>query len=327
MSNIREYHRFLLERCDTDMMSNMSSRVAAVHNRRQLDQMQIFVSGSTEDSNIAIFMNDIRKLSVPWLHVLTSNREYDMKERALSSFLDALTLNGGIKYLAGPRAMELAHPLTQYPAHSLAVMYVASVFSGSDQGASNARALKMLIVEALKHGCNLHQQSSDGTPFLHLLPTYTGRALSRHDIDGHVYSLYKNMDNALRIWLELLESIGIDLTSYGQEEERLFRQLRRKSKCDQPWHKWHTCVACGHYDEYGNWHSSTRPCSTLIAFTYGATISDWKLWVVHRGDEYAGQFWRIVEQDNLKIEGLGHHEQYMPGGWIESKRPGRRSCA
>ena len=83
----------------------------------------------------------------------------------------------------------------------------------------------------------------------------------------------------LRSWVSALGEAGVDLVQYGQREKDLW----------QPY-----CVNC-----------IERP--RILGFVYGASISNWHVFVEHPGDRYAGIFWGLVENP----------EKSVPGAWIE----------
>ena len=92
----------------------------------------------------------------------------------------------------------------------------------------------------------------------------------------------------MRIWLEDLQSCGVDLLEYGKKEKELH----------------------GHYTEVlGDCRSYSNGCTLrLVGFTYGASPEDWKVWFSEPTDEYAGDFWWLVEQPD---------EKPMPGMWVD----------
>jgi hypothetical protein len=178
----------------------------------------------------------------------------------------------------------------------LALAYTASAIGGLEYSASNMRTLGELVAGAIDLGYDLHDSADGISPLLRLL----------HDDDRRMPAEF--MEARLHAWLALLKSTGVDLQIYGQEEWNRFQALRRD--CERPWEyrhgvKAHRCeeVSEGTFDEYGS-------LPTLTAFTYGEEVSDWKLWLLHLRDEYAGQFWRLIEQN-------GTYCRHVPGGWVE----------
>jgi hypothetical protein len=211
----------------------------------------------------------------------------------------------------------------------LAIAYVTSAGAGSDKSVVNARRFRELIVEALNHGLDLHEEQPVAVGvslllrLLHLAPIPLDR-----QSDSASERVLTDMERLLHIWLDLLESMGVDLSVYGQEEWRLFEQLRRtNNECERPWDWWHqreqpcSCYEIGHeYETADDWLSDLDSYPTLFTFSYGAKISDWKLRVVHNGDQYAGQFWRMLEQNDSAMEKeAGYYHRMVPGGWVEDE--------
>lgn len=106
------------------------------------------------------------------------------------------------------------------------------------------------------------------------------------------------MEARLEEWITLLKFTGVDLRLYGQEEWHRFQALRRDR--ERPWDWRHGVEAhrCEEVpdDRFRGVSGESESPPTLAAFTYGEKVSDWKLWVLHPGDEHAGQFWRLIQQ-------------------------------
>lgn len=47
--------------------------------------------------------------------------------------------------------------------------------------------------------------------------------------------------------------------------------------------------------------------TTIYGFDYGPSVEDWHLWLSNPLDEWAGEFWDMIE----------HPESAMPGAWNE----------
>ena len=172
----------------------------------------------------------------------------------------------------------------------LALAYARSATSASECSASNMRMLGGLVVGAIDIGYDLHDSTDGISPLLRILH------------DGG------DMGARLHAWLTLLKSTGVDLQIYGQEEWNRFQAVRRD--CERPWDWWHGVGAHQCEDNPNQYLPKYKYDPTLTAFTYGREVSDWKLWLLHPGDEYAGQFWRLIEQNGIYC-------RHVPGGWVE----------
>ncbi|RFU26959.1 hypothetical protein B7463_g9381, partial [Scytalidium lignicola] len=104
----------------------------------------------------------------------------------------------------------------------------------------------------------------------------------------------------VRLWATELKYCGVDLVSYGRRELSLLKGgfsenifyvyvgLDRGSRGVQE----------GRGD-YLPWR--------IINFKFGPSPSDWKVWTTNPVDEFAGEFWNLIERP----------EERMPGSWIE----------
>ena len=282
-----------------------------------LDQVRTFAYGSAEDANIVLFWNEILQVSY--------HRSVTKRERKKSMLLDALVLDDGIEYLVGNRAIDYLNRECIKPslaAHRLTMAFIASTVSSSNDGMSNARVLRKLIAEARHIGIDpLDCEHTAISPMLRLLhPEPSTSALASHK--GR-----KDLSAILNAWVSLLDHLGVDLARYGEKEWRIFQDVRRKYACKRPWDDWHGKAPHSCYEDStfllkGDFPKDVstddldrRP--TLFSFSYGAAVSDWELWEVHPGDQYAGHFWATIEQLGFPSEGLGFCSQEMPGGWLE----------
>jgi hypothetical protein len=193
-------------------------------------------------------------------------------------------------------------------AHSLTTAFIVSAVSHWYHIDNATRTLEELVIEAQYNGLDIynlnHREMSPMLLFLHSESRVKGR---------------QNMKTYLDAWLTVLDKLGFDLALYGEVESRIFQRLRRKYQCERPWDSWHGTKLHSCYDysglerDWAGW-DDTRP--TLFAFSYGAAISDWRVFEVHPGDQHAGQFWQLMEKDGFEMG--GRCRQYVPGGWIES---------
>jgi hypothetical protein len=95
---------------------------------------------------------------------------------------------------------------------------------------------------------------------------------------------------ALPTWLQTLREFGIDLERYGKIEQKLFYQKdwpARDIKLSDLFHG----------REVYTLH--------LIGLNVGPEPKDWKIWVSEPCDEFAGDFWDMLE----------HPERTIPGAW------------
>ena len=104
----------------------------------------------------------------------------------------------------------------------------------------------------------------------------------------------------LNNWLIDLESCEIDLSSYGNEE----------------WD--HHFLYSAEY-EMREGTAGPHPKLRLINFAYGRQPEDWTFWFSEPTDEFAGDFWRMIEnvltEDSYKE--LDDQILSTPGAWME----------
>ena len=103
--------------------------------------------------------------------------------------------------------------------------------------------------------------------------------------------------SALNWWIERLYEAGVDLIGYGLKEKDIWGQVDVTQEC--------TC----HFHNAWSIDSGYPPSSwtRLIGFSYGPSPTDWIFWESEPTDEFAGDFWLMLERK----------EEVMPGTWIE----------
>ncbi|TGO30105.1 hypothetical protein BPAE_0008g00970 [Botrytis paeoniae] len=96
----------------------------------------------------------------------------------------------------------------------------------------------------------------------------------------------------LEMWLGFLVNLGVNLNTYGEVESSIYKKKRMAQELDAP----------------RGWL-----LERVLGFKYGPCIEDWDLWVFEWTDEFAGDFWKLIENPlqavlaNLSI----------PGGWVD----------
>lgn len=243
-----------------------------------------FVYGCTEES-VATFL---------WIQLCSSN----WVDEKLHFNPETMALNGDTSYLLRYGKFNDAKRVDR-----LAEAYVTSATRGSGCSTIDTRTLRQLVAEAVNVGMDLHGDPDGISPLLNFL----------HSRKFMVSVTAREIEARLYAWLTLLESVGVDLHLHGQEEWCRFQALRRF--CERGWDLGH-----GFYPHRCE-EVPERPAdsddrkfnnkATLSAFSYGADVSDRKLWTLHRGDHYAGQFWRLIEQNGI-------FNRHVPGGWGEA---------
>ena len=263
----------MFEHCEIEREHYNAAEFAAFH---------AFVYGSTKESTAAFF----------WVSI---GSNYWIERQAVID-LDIVVLDGDTSFLLEYGNLDDATKIER-----LALEYAFNTTASSSHSANNTRILGRLVAEAVDLGYDLHDSAAGISPLLQLLH-YEITEPSAEYTEARLFA-----------WLTLLKSIGVDLHTYGQEEWDRFQALRRD--CERPWDRWHSVYP--HRCEDHPDRSLDPFChkldnkSTLSAFSYGADVSDWKLWILHHGDQYAGEFWRLIEQNGI-------FNRHVPGGWVEA---------
>jgi hypothetical protein len=135
----------------------------------------------------------------------------------------------------------------------------------------------------------LHALSSLGsgmTPLMHLWIGAMGY-WDTPETPFHASKFFRTLDSALKGWLEVLVTAGVDLGKYGEIERELFRA------------HWRGCQSM-------LWTYCSRH-ARIFGFSHGSKPSDWRLWIADPVDCYAGLFWELLE----------HPEWSLPGAWVD----------
>lgn len=234
--------------------------------------------GGTEESTAAFF----------WIYLDRYKDPYD------SLFnLGILTLNDDTSYLLNHGEFNYTDNVSK-----LAQAYAMNATHDTSYSAINMRILGELLAGAIDLGHDLHKGTNGISPLLRILHAEY-EVLPAKDLEARLVA-----------WLRLLKSIGVDLCVYGREEWSRFQALRRD--CERPWDWWHGVGAHRCEEVNASYPNPRDSAPTLTAFTYGEEVSDWKTWMLHHGDQHAGQFWRLIEQNGI-------YNRHVPGGWVEDE--------
>lgn len=98
---------------------------------------------------------------------------------------------------------------------------------------------------------------------------------------------YSDATAALQVWARELRNLDVDLYLYGVLEEQLFRDNH------------------GFRDDYFICVHDTMYDIRLINFKTGPEVEDWQVWTTWPLDEFAGEFWHMIESPEL----------FIPGSW------------
>lgn len=107
-------------------------------------------------------------------------------------------------------------------------------------------------------------------------------------------------------WLENLYRSGIDLDEYGSNEKCYQLSDTTDNPFILPSVFSHWIGRTGIHDDYCLVYSLR-----LINFQYGRLPTDWKFWWNEPSDEFAGDFWHIVELERTRAV------MSVPGAWVD----------
>ncbi|TGO43148.1 hypothetical protein BHYA_0003g01020 [Botrytis hyacinthi] len=96
----------------------------------------------------------------------------------------------------------------------------------------------------------------------------------------------------LEMWLGFLVNLNVDLNTYGEVESSIYKKKKMAQELDA---------------------FRAKLLEKVLGFKYGPRIEDWDLWVIERTDEYAGDFWTLIE--NPLQAALANIS--IPGEWVD----------
>lgn len=112
-----------------------------------------------------------------------------------------------------------------------------------------------------------------------------------------------NLERILQFWVNMLKSAGIDLLEYGRLEKRFHKTERADKFLGFLSRSWPT-LSENDYDDEAVFTGARR--YLVAGFTYGRLPEHWKLWITCENYEYAGDFWRMIEDQAT----------FIPGSWV-----------
>lgn len=158
-----------------------------------------------------------------------------------------------------------------------------------------------LVRQILNKGADLNRCGLFGTPLIRMLRgAYSlswWYSFELNDPLGDVcfcdrpfQHQHRRGEEALLTWLQTLQGFGIDLERYGKTEHKLFYQE------SSSWRNLEFLIPGRGEEVYP---------LRLIGLQVGPEPEDWKVWLSEPSDEFAGDFWDMLE----------HPERTIPGAW------------
>lgn len=108
-----------------------------------------------------------------------------------------------------------------------------------------------------------------------------------------------NPNKALHIWVSTLFNLGVDLKNYGKAES--LRWFNLEDSMHWEYNEYTTSGIREYHSDY--YFGRIR----LLGFNYDALPENWRVWQNEPTDEFAGEFWSMLEK---KV-------QVMPGTWVQ----------
>lgn len=163
----------------------------------------------------------------------------------------------------------------------------------------NLAGWRGLLADAVSAGTDLHKISTRWLPFHRSTPLclfikwYT---IDHGEFRKHGY----DFTGIVRLWVTELKDVGVDLVRYGERHLALFKQ----GCCRKLFFIYVGVQRSGR--EFDPKLGNLEPWR-LINLKYGPSPDDWEVWISNPRDEFAGDFWRLVEEPELKV----------PGSWVD----------
>ncbi|KAG7044994.1 Ankyrin repeat-containing protein [Colletotrichum scovillei] len=102
----------------------------------------------------------------------------------------------------------------------------------------------------------------------------------------------KSLVATLSEWVAILSSSDVVLLDYGRQEGYMYKQ--GLTAVFQRWAPW-------------DWESTGTTRFSLIGITYGSYPKHWMLWWTYEYEDYAGEFWNMIQDKASRV----------PGAWVE----------
>jgi len=105
--------------------------------------------------------------------------------------------------------------------------------------------------------------------------------------------VYEDVEQALRQWVSIMKQGGINLSEYAAHEQcnqAGWREIWYPVWIETPFLYWEERLP-------------------ILGLSCGSTPDEWYFWWDHPGDEFAGEFWDMLE----------HPERAMPGAWSDTE--------
>ncbi|WYZ44027.1 hypothetical protein EsH8_VII_000463 [Colletotrichum jinshuiense] len=117
--------------------------------------------------------------------------------------------------------------------------------------------------------------------------------------------LKDTLQSAITTWVAALSSCNINLLAYGREERRLYED--GITGFQRRWVPWEA-------------EPTNNRRFLLIGIAYGPLPEHWGVWWTYEYEDYAGEFWDMIEIQRIKVPGSWVDEAFGPYGMFYENR-------
>ena len=111
-------------------------------------------------------------------------------------------------------------------------------------------------------------------------------------------------------WLSILSDCEFDLQEYGRWETMRFQGACRDLGVEKS--KWYDRTTQEWVDPGSTWPFR------FIGFSFRKRIDDWKFWFSEPTDQFAGDFWQLIDEGKRQESNVeGFDEPSIPGAWSD----------
>jgi hypothetical protein len=204
--------------------------------------------------------------------------------------------------LSGSYIRDMLSQYTSEHHHGRTALQLAAVnvaFNLASGPPTLLRNLELMIALIIESGADLHVAKYGYTPLALFLKAIPASLRSRGDRSGVADLRPRSLRRMLKVWLNILQSAGVDLTAYGAEESRKAQThyfVEHPLPPAQPW-------------ERDRWIFGDE--LYYFTFSYGPMPDDWTV-ELDMAEQCAGDFWRMQDlSDESEL-------QAIPGSWVDT---------
>lgn len=183
--------------------------------------------------------------------------------------------------------------------------HIVEELRGTDYSSQRLLGLRPLICKIILAGFWTQRSNSSGPSPLAEIICKLPPGFRHHSPLGD-FSWVKRLTTD---WLEILFNCGVDLGQYGIWETMYFQSQGFKPD--------HSPFEGDDTKCYVQWNASWH--FRWIAFTFGPRVEDWNFWYSEPTDEFAGDFWQMIEEVGCweSDDEESDSDLTIPGAWSD----------